>query len=116
MYDNKSSTDKVSKNNNRKRAVWIASFVLAAAPVILLLMVFLFCLLVSVVAPDAGVIWWLFIAAVFIFIPVAVITDILSVILGIIGLRSQKTIFAWAGIIIVSLEVLAAFLIWRVWG
>jgi hypothetical protein len=53
---------------------------------------------------------------VFIFIPVAIITNILSVILGIIGLRGQKTVFAWAGIIIVSLEVLAAFLIWRVWG
>jgi len=102
---------------NKKSVFPLLSLILAAAPIAILLIVFLFCLFVSVVIPDSGsVIWWLLIATIMILIPVAIVTDILSITFGIFGLKSNKTVFAWIGIIIVSLEVLAAAVILLIWG
>jgi len=102
-------------DKKRKRGYSIASFVLSTGPLAVLLIVFVFCLLVSLVIPDAGsVIWWLLIAALPILVPVAVITNMLSIIFGVKGLKGKKTAFAWAGIIIVSIEVLAGLVIWGI--
>ena len=112
--DSELNIDNEIKNSKRKSGYSIASFVLSAAPLAILLMVFVFCLIVSVVIPDAGsVIWWLLIGAIPIFIPVAIITNTLSIIFGVKGLKGKKTGFAWAGIMIVPLEVLAVLVIWR---
>ena len=96
--------------NNKKLFFSIASFVLAAAPIAILLAVFLFCFIASAADPSGNIgsaVWWLFIAAVIIFVPVAAIAGILSVIFGILALRGKKTVLAWAGIGIVFFELLA---------
>lgn len=115
MDDNKLSTNNVSKDNSRKSASSIASFVLSLAPIVILLMVFLFCLIISGGSfsdNDRGAIWWLFITVIMVLIPVAIVTNILAIIFGVIGLKRKKTAFAWSGIIIVALEGLAVLVIW----
>ena len=92
-----------------------ASFLLSAVPLAVLLIVFLVCLIISggeASDNDRGAIWWLFLAALWVVGPVAAVTDILSVIFGIIGLKRRKTRFAWAGIGIVVAEIAAVLLIW----
>ena len=104
--------DTRTKREKRTSDLSVASFVLSAAPLVILLIVSVFCLIVSAVIPESGsVIWWLLIAMIPILSPIAIITDILSVILGVKGLKGKKTVFAFAGIIIVSLEVLGVLVV-----
>jgi len=113
--DNNLSTVYVVEDKNKKSGFSKASFILSVAPIAFLLIVFIISFIISgggASDNDRGAIWWLFIAAIFIFIPVAGVANILSVIFGIKGLRNKKTVFAWAGIAIVSLEVLALFVLW----
>ena len=113
--DNKLSIDNVFEGNNRKSVYSKVSFVLSAAPIAILLIGFIFCLVVSggrVSDNDRGAVWWLFIAMIWMLVPVAIITNILSVIFGVIGLKGKKTVFAWGGIIIVSLEVLVVLVLY----
>jgi len=87
----------------------IASFFLSASPLAIVLMGFLFYLLVSggsTSENDMGAVWWFFIFLIWIIVPIALIANILSIIFGIKGLKIKKTIFAWAGIAIVILEIL----------
>lgn len=115
MDDNKLNTDNIFKHNNRKSGFSIASFVLPLIPITILLIGFLFCFIISegsISDNDGGAVWWLFLAMIFILVPVTIITDILSIIFGIIGVKSKKTVFGWVGIIIASLEFLAVLLIW----
>ena len=105
--DDERIADNGSKNSGYSRA----SFILSALPITILLIGFLFCLLVSVVVPGSGsVIWWLFIILLYIAVPLTLITNILSVIFGIKGLKIKKTAFAWSGIGIVAFEVIAVLL------
>ena len=104
-------------DHNRKSGYSIASFILAVAPITILLLVFLFCLVISGGKSsdnDQGAIWWLMVAAVVTLVPVSIITNILSIVFGVIGIKRQKPAFAWAGIMIVSLEVLSVLGFW-VW-
>lgn len=100
----------VPNNKSGKSGYSIASLVLSAAPIIILLLGFLFCLIVSggsTSENDMGAVWWLFLFLILIIVPVAIATNILSIIFGIIGLKRKKTIFSWAGIAIVILEIVA---------
>ena len=109
--DNKLSAGNDSKNSGKKSGYSTASIILSASPIAILLIGFLFCLFVSGVVPGSGsVIWWLFIILLYIVVPISVITNILSVIFGIKGLKSRKTAFAWAGIGIVAFEAAAVLL------
>jgi len=113
--DNYLSAVNVVEDKNKKSGYSKASFILSVAPIAFLLIVFIISFIISgggASDNDRGAIWWLFIAAIFIFIPVAGVANILSVIFGIKGLRNKKTVFAWAGIAIVSLEVLALLVLW----
>ena len=103
-------------DDNKKNGYSKASFILSAAPIAILLIIFLFCLFITVIVPGGGsVIWWLLIGTITILGPVAIITNILSIIFGVIGLRKGKrTVFAWGGIMIVLLDVLVALVIWVV--
>ena len=116
MDDKKLNIDNAIKNNNEISGYSIASFILSAAPIAILLIIFLFCLLISVVVPGGGsVIWWLLIGTIAILGPASIITNILSIIFGVIGLRnSKRTVFAWGGIIFVFLDVLVALVIFGV--
>ena len=124
MYDNRFSTGNVPigtlpVDTNKKNKFSIASFVLAAAPIAVLLLTFIVCFIFSgggFSDNDMGAIWWLFIAMIWIVGMAAIITNILSVIFGILGLIKKKTVFAWVGIIIVSLEVLAVLAVLLIWG
>ena len=103
----------MNNDTDKKSGFSIASIIISVLPLAILLLVFLICLIVSGGASgdnDRGAVWWLFISTIWIIIPVASITSILSVIFGILGLRRKKTAFAWTGIIIVCLEVVAALL------
>ena len=103
------------KSDERNSAFSKASLILAAAPLAILLLVFIFCLIISGGRGsdnDEGAIWWLFLAAIAVVGPVAIVTNILSVIFGIAGIKRKKTAFAWAGIITVAIELIAALLIW----
>ena len=112
--DNNLSTVNVIEDKNKKRGYSKASFILSVAPIAFLLIVFIICFIISGggASEDTGAIWWLLIAAIMISLPVAAVTNILSVVFGIKGLKNKKTVFAWAGIAIVSLEVLALFVLW----
>jgi len=113
--DNNLSTVYVAEDKSRKSGYSKASFILSVAPLAFLLVIFIICFIISGGGSsenDRGAIWWLFIAAISISIPVAAVTNILSVVFGIKGLKYKKTVFAWAGIAIVSLEVLAVLLFW----
>lgn len=102
----------ISDEQNRKSGWSIASFILSAFPIAILLMGFLFCLIAS--GMGLGAIWWLFIALIWIMVPVTIIANIVSVILGVKGLKIKKTIFAWAGIIVVLIEIIAVILIYGI--
>ena len=111
--NNISGMDNIPKNNKKGKIVYsVVSFILAAVPVTILLVVFLFCLFFAAIVPGGGsVIWWILIAAIVIIGPVAIITDILSIIFGVIGLvKGKKTIFAWAWTIFIILQVLAVLI------
>ena len=85
-----------------------ASFVVATAPVAILLLVAVFCFILSGGEGsdnDRGAVWWLLIGAISVLGPVAIVTNTVAVILGTIGLRKQRTKFGWAGIIIVFLQI-----------
>ena len=135
-------------DGNIRKSYLRASFVLAAVPLAVLICVFVFCLVLSgghSSDNDEGAIWWLLIGAAGIFVPVAIVTGILSVIFGVKGLkgikglrengefkgvqglygtyrpqwlyepyerRGSETVFAWAGIAIVALEILAGLIVW----
>jgi len=116
--DNNQSTVNVALEKSRISGYSKASFILSVAPIAFLLLVFIISFIISgggASDNDRGAIWWLFIAAIFIFIPVAAVANILSVIFGIKGLRNKKTVFAWAGIAIVALELLAILLLLVFW-
>ena len=99
-------------NHNKKSACSVVSLILSAAPLAIFLLGFAFCLVVAYVVPNAdSVIWWLLIAMIPILVPVTIVTSILSVIFGIIGLRAKKTVFAWAGIGFVLIDILVALLV-----
>jgi len=113
--DNNLTTVNMVENKNKKSGYSKASFILSVAPIAFLLLVFFICFIISgggASDNDRGAIWWLLIAAIMISLPVAAVTNILSVVFGIKGLKNKKTVFAWAGIAIVSLEVLALFVLW----
>jgi len=102
------------KENNKKIGFSIASLILSAVPFAVMLMGFLFCLIISggkLGDNDAGAVWWLFVAMIWMFVPVAPITGILSAILGVIGLKGKKSVFGWTGIIFASLNILVLLLI-----
>jgi|GEM_PF-6498308 len=102
------------RNNDGKSGYSIASFILALAPLAILLIGFLFCLIVSggqTSDNDMGAVWWLFIFLLWILIPTTLITNILAIVFGVIGLRRKRTMFAWSGIAIVVLEALVIVLI-----
>lgn len=112
-HDNEPSAVDVSKNSGRKNGYSIASFILSATPPVILTIGYLFCLIFSgggVSDNDGGAIWWLFVILIWILVPVAIITNILSLIFGAIGIKANKTVFAWSGITIVALEILAVLL------
>ena len=118
--DNNPYTVNVNLNvdKNKKSGYSKASFILSVVPLAFLLLVFIISFIISgggASDNDRGAIWWLFIAAIFIFIPAAAIANILSVIFGIKGLKNKKTVFAWAGIAIVALELLAVLLLFVFW-
>jgi len=103
----------ISKNNRNNRYSR-TSFLLSAIPLTVLIIGFLFCLMVSggsLSEADSGAVWLLFVFLICIIGPVAIITNILSVVFGIRGLKIKKTVFAWSGIAIVAIEVLAIFLL-----
>ena len=111
------------KNGRNVNGYSVASLVSSSTPVVILLAGYLICLAFSggnYSDNGSGAVWWYFIALIMGLVPVAIIGNILSVIFGILGLKKQKTIFAWLGIIIVLLEVLAVlaliFIIWRLAG
>jgi len=113
--DNNFGAVNVIVDKNKKSGYSKASFILSVAPIAFLLLVFIISFIISgpgAADNDRGAIWWLFIAAIFIFIPVAAVANILSIIFGIKGLIYKKTVFAWAGIAIVALELLAILLFW----
>ena len=101
-------------NNSKKRgskAFSALSLVFAAAPVLALLLVFTVCFALSggdLSDNGDGAVWWLFLAALVIFIPVAAAAGIASLAFGVIGLKSGKSAFAFSGIAIVALEAAAA--------
>ena len=109
--DHELNAENGSKNSSKKGGYSKASFILSAAPIAILLIGFLLCLFVSAVIPGGGSsVWWLFIILLYIVVPIAIITNILSVIFGIIGLKSKKTVFAWAGIGLVAIEAISILL------
>ena len=119
MDYNNFSIGNVPIDNSKRSKFSIASFVLAAAPIAVLLLVFIICLIISGGSSsdnDRGAIWWLFIASIWIVGMAAIITNILSVIFGIVGLIKKKAMFAWFGIIIVSIEVMAVLVVLLIWG
>ena len=119
MDDNRLNIGNVPIYINKRSRFSIASFVLAAAPIAVLLLVFIICLIISGGGSsdtDRGAIWWLFIASIWIVGMAAIITNILSVIFGIVGLIKKKTVFAWVGIIIVSFEVVAVIVVLLILG
>jgi hypothetical protein len=54
-----------------------------------------------------GAVWWLFIALLGVMIPTTLVANIIAIVFGIKGIRKQKTLLAWAGIIIVIFEASA---------
>lgn len=105
--DRINTTDVAIKSNSKK---WysMASFILAASPLAILLIGFLFCLFVSVSSSnnEMWAIWWIFIFLIWIMIPITVVVNIVSVVFGIKGIRANRTRFSWAGIIIILLEII----------
>jgi len=104
------------ENTGKKSGFSAASLIIAVLPLVILLLGFLFCFILSGGSSsdnDAGAIWWLFIAMLGIIVPASILTNLLSVILGIIGiLKSKKTVFAWSGIVIAGLELLTILALW----
>lgn len=105
------------KKSNSKNKDSIISLILAASPVAIVLIVFLFCLIVSGgnnSENDMGAVWWIFVVLIWIMIPVTIIANILSIFYGVKGLREKNTKFAWVGITIILLELILAILIYGI--
>lgn len=88
----------------------MVSLILAIVPIIIILSGFLFCLILSggqTSDNDMGAVWWLFIALLGVMIPTTLVANIIAIVFGIKGIRKQKTLLAWAGIIIVIFEASA---------
>jgi len=108
MERHQTNRGSAATDDKKNKAFSKASLILALAPLAILLIGFLFCLFLSspaVFGDDQGVIWWIFIALITVMIPVAIVTNTLAVIFGILGLRTNKSLFGWLGIIIAALEV-----------
>ena len=106
-------------NTSQKSGYSVASLISSSAPIAILIIGFLVCLALSggkISDNDSGAAWWYFIALIMVFVPMALIGNILSIIFGVMGLKRKRTLFAWAGIIVVLLEVLAAvcFVLWLI--
>ena len=111
--NNKQSIINESKDNKRKNGFSTASFVLAVAPIAILLIVLGAYRIIDKIGlddPKLTVAGWLIFLLVWTLPVAAIISGILSVIFGVVGLKKKKTVFAWAGIIIVSLEAL--YVLW----
>ena len=109
MSPNNKLNDANLKNPIKKNAWSKASLFLSISPLVIVLLIFLFCLILSGghgSDNDAGAIWWVFVASLTILIPLTIITSVLAVVFGIIGLKGQKTMFSWSGIILASLNIL----------
>ena len=115
-----SEKTKRRSSGDRPNSFTITGFILAAAPVVILLLGFLFCLVFSGGQSgdnDMGAVWWLFVILLWFLIPITAIADAVSVILSIVGIRrrrgKKKTLFTYSGFIIIALELLAvlAFLL-----
>lgn len=105
----------ISRKRNSKNKYSISSFILALSPLVILLLGFLFCFLVTVTSSNGEMeaVWWIFVFLIWIMTPVTILINILSIVYGIKGLRAKRSGFAWAGIVIVLLEV---FLIVSIYG
>lgn len=105
-----------NKLNGKNRESKI-SLILASLPVAIVIIVFLFCLVVSggsTSENDMGAVWWIFVVSIWIMTPVTIIMNILSVYYGVKGLREKHTKYAWVGITIVLIELIIAILIYGV--
>jgi len=108
-YNNLSMNNEF-ENAGKKSGFSTASLIIAVLPLWILLLIVLFCCIIlysGVLPTDYADVVFIPIFMVMILIPVSIFTNLLSVILGIIGLlKSKKTVFAWAGIVIAVLELL----------
>ena len=85
------------------------SFILAIAPIAVLFMGFLFCLIGSGGGNsdnDGGAIWWLFVCLIWVLIPTTLVTSVSSIYLGIKALKENKLLFTRLAIAISSLQLL----------
>ena len=85
------------------------SFILAIAPMIVLFIGFLFCLIGSGGGNsdnDGGAIWWLFVFLIWILIPTTFFTSVSSIYLGIKSLKQNKLLLVRLAIAMSSLQLL----------
>ena len=102
-----------TKDKNRKSGFSTASLLLSVTPIAFLLIVLGGFRIVDEVGLNDNKLTasgWLIFLLIWVLPVVAIISGILSVIFGVVGLKKKKTMFAWVGIIIVSLEVL--YVLW----
>lgn len=99
--------ESVDKTKNKRNEYSTVSLITAVTPLIILLVVYLYCLILSsfnLASEDDGEIWWIFLGTLLRMAGVIFYGNIASVLLGIKGLKTQKTLFAWSGILIVLFE------------
>ena len=95
-------------------AYTMASIVLAIIPIVILVVGFLFCFVVSggeTSDNDRGAVWWVFVVLLWILIPLTLIMNVLSIIFGIKGLERENVFLGWLGILIISLELFVCLMI-----
>ena len=112
MNDNNVEIENTDLEDNKRKRYSLTSFILAVIPLIVWFFVFVFCLISSqgkISDNDGGAIWWVMIAMIFVFFPLTIIFDILSLVFGVRGLKGKKTFRSWLGIIFVAIDVLLIF-------
>lgn len=103
-----------TKKQHKPSFFAITSFILAIAPIIILLLIFVILVLVSggsFLGDVGGALWPLFLILLVGTLVIGLIANILAVIFGIIAIVKRKTFFSWVGIIIVAVEFLILVLL-----
>jgi hypothetical protein len=110
MLGGKQVDDKQKQKKPDTMVYSTLSFLAAIVPIGMLVVVFLFCLgftLIDTTNYTRGTVWWLMVATLWFMILFAPFMDIIALIFGIKGFKRTKSLFAWAGTLVVILEIVA---------
>lgn len=118
MFDPNNPANVPFTIKKNKSGFSIASLIFSLVPFVIVMLGFLFYFIYSSIAPSSeAVVGWVILIGLMIAVYSSPLTGILSVVFGVIGIKSNKKLFSWLGITIGLLTfAAAAFPLWNLIG